>query len=119
MRPGFPSRCGNISAHCRDTFDVVGIRVGDQPITADKSDIRKYSLQLRVPSSNVVVQNPNTVPSSQSFQLRHNAAALIPAHHNITEDGCVIQCAAVNEVMNVSYKQMRGQIFLCSDRSIS
>src|SRR3954447_24679755 len=98
---GSPDGRDNEAMNLSNAPGFVRVRVGEKPVASREADIRKHAHQLRVLCGSVVVENPNAVARSDGLKLGHNAAALVAPPHEIPERRCVVEGAAVDEILNV------------------
>src|SRR3954454_21281117 len=98
---GSPDGCDNEAIDLGNAPGFVRVRVGEKSVASREADVRKHAHQLRVLCGSVVVEDSNAVARSNGLKLGHNAAALVAPPHKVPERRCVVEGAAVDEILDV------------------
>lgn len=83
----------------------MGVGMRHQPIGSREAQIRQKRDQFRELLGGIIMKNAYSVARPHRLHLRDHAAALKMALHQLAEFDSIVQCAATDEILDMSYEQ--------------
>ena len=83
----------------------MGVGMRHQPIGSREAQIRQKRDQFRELLGGIIMKNAYSVARPHRLHLRDHAAALKMALHQLAEFDSIVQCAATDEILDMSNEQ--------------